>query len=226
VRATVVVPLLSILAGLAGCATTAPAHCTAPPAATDPGAMADCTCNVDGAQSVGSAPVGQQAVLPPVPLVDTRGEPVDLRRAVAAAPLTVVTFFSATCPCQRAHDQRLGDYYREFSGRGVAFHVVDSEAGSSLERDQREAVERAYPFPILSDPRGTVAASVGAHYATETLILDRQGKVRFRGGLDSDQNRARPDAHLWVRQALVALLDGKEPAERNPKSYGCSLRRR
>jgi peroxiredoxin len=218
---------LSLLAAT-GCATAPASHCSAPPVAAEgpAAALADCTCNVDGAPSVGSAPVGRQAALPPVPLPDTRGESVDLRRGVAAAPLTVVTFFSATCPCQRAHDQRLGDYYREFAGRGVAFFVVDSEAGSSLERDRREASERAYPFPILSDPRGTVADAVGAHYATETLILDQGGRVRFRGGLDSDQNRARADARLWVREALVALLDGHEPAQRNPKSYGCSLRRR
>jgi hypothetical protein len=214
--------LLALAAVPGGCATTAPATCPPPTAE----AMADCTCNEGGAVAQGSAPVGQRAHLPRRRLAATSGATVDLGEALATAPLTVVTFFSATCPCQRAHDPRLASWQREFAARGVAFYAVDSEAGSSIERDTVEARERAYGFPIVSDPRGEVAAAVGARYATETLVFDRQGTVRFRGGIDSDQNRPHEGAQLWLREALAALVEGRDPEVQSPKSYGCSLRRR
>lgn len=218
---------LFALAALGGCASTSTkdaAHCQHETMPASP--MADCTCNPGGTESVGNAVVGKKSELPSLALPGTAGAPVDLARVVAAAPLTVITFFSSTCPCQHAHDERLARYGQEFAGRGVAFYAIDSEAGSSLDADVKEAAARSFQFPILSDPEGKLADAVGARYATETFILDRQSTVRFRGGIDSDQTKMHEDAKLWLRDAIAALLDGREPPSANPKSFGCSLRRR
>lgn len=137
----------------------------------------------------------------------------------------VVTFFSASCPCQRAHDTRILELVEAFEDR-VAFVSVDAEAHSSLAIDRREKEKRGYPFPILSDPEGLLADALRARFATHSAVIDAEGNVRYLGGIDDDRSRLRADARLHLRDALTALLDGKEPEPRETKVFGCFLRRR
>ena len=90
---------------------------------------------------------------------DTTGQAIDLRAEASRASFTVVTFFSAHCPCQRAHDERMHALYTDFAPRGVEFLAVDAEAGASPERARTEHDARRYPYPILvaSDPNRRVA---------------------------------------------------------------------
>lgn len=138
----------------------------------------------------------------------------------------VLTFFSADCPCQDAHDGRLKDLYKQWSHRGIAFVSVDSEADSSLSNDITEARRRGYPFPILSDPDGKLADAYGAKYATYTVILDRNGRVRYRGGIDSDKSHLTDSAKHYVRTALSQLFADQEPNPATTKALGCPLTRR
>ncbi|MGZ3417960.1 MAG: redoxin domain-containing protein [Polyangiales bacterium] len=143
----------------------------------------------------------------------------------SGAKLTVVTFFSATCPCQSAHDERLRRWHTDYSPRGVRFVSIDAERGASPEHDGEEAKKRLYPFEIVSDPKGVLADELGARYATYTVILDGEGRIRYEGGLDSDRTHLTEGADLWLRDALDALLAGHEPPETKTKGMGCALHR-
>jgi hypothetical protein len=103
--------------------------------------------------------------------------------------------------------------------------AVDSEAGASRERSAKEAKARAYPFPILADPRGALADALGAEFATYTVVVDATGRVRYRGGLDSDRAYLTKDASLWVRNAVDRLLAGGSPDPAQAEALGCALRR-
>lgn len=155
----------------------------------------------------------------------TDAEAQSLREIRGEKALLVVTFFSAACPCQRAHDPRILELVEAF-GDEVAFVSVDAEAHSSLDVDRREKEKRGYPFPILSDPEGALADALGARFATHSAVIDAEGRVRYRGGVDDDRSRLRPDARLYLRDALQALLAGQEPEVKESKAFGCFLRRR
>jgi len=152
--------------------------------------------------------------------------PADLPRLTRGATLTVVVFFSAHCPCQRAHDEKLRELAATYEPQGVRFLLIDSEASSSLTNDAAEARQRQYPFAILSDPAGQWAEKFGAVYATYTVILDPALRARYHGGIDSDQARTTATAEPYVRNALTDLLHGAEPRVSHGKTLGCSLRRR
>lgn len=156
----------------------------------------------------------------------TDGTSRSLREHQGNARYLVVTFFSATCPCQALHDPRLLDLHRDFADRGVAFVSVDSEADSSLDRDREAASARGYPFPILSDPQGKLADAFGAKVATHTVVLDVKGAVVYSGGIDSDRVRPTPEARQWLRLSLERLLRGKPADDKDSKAFGCYLRRR
>jgi peroxiredoxin len=172
------------------------------------------------------APGRTAARVPDVTLAGSDGAAHQLAEIVRRAPFTVVVFFSADCPCQRAHDARLRELFAQYRPRGVEVVAVDAEATSTLASDREEAQARGYPFPILSDPEGAVADALGAVWATYAVVIDGSGRVRYRGGLDSDRTHLTDGAALWLRDALDRVLAGREPEPAETSSLGCALRRR
>jgi peroxiredoxin len=164
--------------------------------------------------------------VPEVTLPGTDGALHDVRAAAGHARATVLTFFSAHCPCQRAHDDRLRELYERYAPAGVAFLAIDSEADSSLAVDTGEARQRHFPFPIVSDKSGLFADAFDAEYATFSVVIDPSGRVLYRGGLDSDKNHLHADATPYLKNALDQWLSGRAPDPSEAKALGCSLRRR
>jgi hypothetical protein len=154
-----------------------------------------------------------------LPGTDGRAHPLVDR----SATLTVIEFFSAHCPCQTQHDERLRVLASAYGPRGVTFVAVDSEAGASLARDGREAAGRGYVYPILIDEEGAVARALHALYATYTLVVDREGRVLYAGGIDSDKNHLTSDPATYLRDALDDALAGRPLRQPEGKALGCAL---
>jgi peroxiredoxin len=147
------------------------------------------------------------------------------RELVGAAPLTVFVFVSADCPCLDAHLDRLRSIASAYGTRGVQFLAVDSEVGASTERASAEATRFALPFPVVIDPGAKLANAFGAMYATYTVVVDRDGTVRYRGGIDSDKRKLHDGTIPYLRDALDDLLAGKPPRRAEGKTLGCVLRK-
>jgi thiol-disulfide isomerase/thioredoxin len=137
--------------------------------------------------------------------------------------LTVIEFFSHHCPCQEAHDPKLRELAQIYEPKGVAFFGVDSEAGATVDGDQKEATTRAYPYPLLIDKGGKLAKSVGARFATYTVVLDASGHVLYGGGIDSDNSHLTPDATPYLKNALDEALAGTAVKAPRTQAFGCSL---
>ncbi len=125
-------------------------------------------------------PLGQPGVIPALTLAGTDGASYRLPEVLGRARYTVLVFFSATCPCLEAHDQRLVALAGAQPAGEVQVLAVDSESGATLEQDRAEARRRGYPFPILLDPGGQLARAVGAVFATTSVVVDSEGRLRFR----------------------------------------------
>ena len=164
--------------------------------------------------------------LPDASLVDPSGGARSIASITSASRFTVMTFWSAHCPCQRAHDGRLRALYDAYAPRGVAFVAVDSEVAATEVRDAAEAKERVYPFPLFIDRGGALARALGAEYATYTVILDDHGAVVYRGGLDDDRTHLTESATAYVREALDDLLAGRAPRVAKSEALGCTLQLR
>jgi peroxiredoxin len=161
--------------------------------------------------------------VPATPLVATAGTTRDVRDVVASAPLTVLIFFSRDCHCLDQHDARIRELYEAYHPRGVQVVMVDPEVRASPDIDAAEAARRGYVFPILIDPKAHLADALGAEYATYSVIVDAEGRIRYRGGFDSDKTHLRESATPYVRDALDDLLAGRPPRLAEAKTLGCAL---
>jgi hypothetical protein len=156
----------------------------------------------------------------PLVLHDSSGTPRPLDAELGAHAYTVVTFFSSHCPCQRAHDARIRDLIAKETPLGVGFVVVDS-AESAVATDREESKARGYP--IVLDDAGKLARAVGAEYATFSVVLDREGRILYRGGFDSDRTHLRDDATPYLANALDDLQAGRPVRAPETKALGCML---
>lgn len=163
------------------------------------------------------------ASLPSSPLVRPDGETVNTRALVAGSPFTVMIFFSTHCHCLDQHEDRLKALHEQYGPRGVQFIMIDSEVGASPERDRAEALRRGYPFPILDDRSARLADGLHAEYATFSVVVDREGRVVYRGGIDTDKTHLRDDATPYLRDAIDDVLAGRPPRIAEGKTLGCAL---
>jgi hypothetical protein len=171
------------------------------------------------------APPAYVPAWPPLTVVDTNGASTTLPADLARSKLTVLVFYAEHCPCFRVHEERLVELERTYGPRGVRVLFVDSEISASAERDRRAASERGLPA-IAVDPGAKLADAVGAEYASYSVVLDPRGRVRYRGGIDSDKDRLHDDATTFLRDAVDDLLAGREPRVAEGKALGCALQKR
>jgi thiol-disulfide isomerase/thioredoxin len=170
-----------------------------------------------------AAPQSSRGRLQPVALAGPLGESVELPQAARKERLTVLVFFSPHCHCLDAHGPRLEALYAEYAPRGVQFFMIDSEMGASRDRDDAERRKRGYPYPVLLDRGGKLADLVGAEYATFSVVLDPDGRVRYHGGIDTDKTHLREDATPLLKNAIDDLLAGRAPRVATGNALGCAL---
>jgi hypothetical protein len=161
--------------------------------------------------------------VPDVTLTSTSGDVATYPRDLTAAKLTVFIFFSRDCLCFTAHQPRLHALEDRFTPLGVRFVLVDPETSRTAALDAREVQKRSLPGPIFLDPGAKLATALGAEFATYAAIVDGEGHVRYRGGIDSDKSHLREDSTAYLANALDDLTAGREPRVAEAKTLGCVL---
>jgi hypothetical protein len=74
------------------------------------------------------------------------------------------------------------------------------------------------------DPDGTAGKALGAKTTPHLFIIDKEGKLAYKGAVDDDPQGTRPDRVNYVKLALESLLKGEPVATTTTKPYGCSVK--
>lgn len=163
-------------------------------------------------------------------LEDYRKDPEKKREG----QIVVIDFWSIQCPWSVGYEDRLAALHREYSKRGVQFFGINSNFTEvDLDSEDPFARIRTYMkdaeigFPILYDKNNLVADRFEAGWTPHVFILDREGVLRYAGGIDDDPKGDRGDqATRYAARALDQLLAGEEVTEPKTKTRGCSIKRR
>jgi peroxiredoxin len=159
-------------------------------------------------------------------LPDTDGTVVRLDPAASAA--TVVVFTSNGCPYARAWHDRIQDVARGYAARDVTvLQVVSNDEADhpedSLEGMRRRVAAGELAGPFLRDAGQSAARAYGATATPEVFVLDRDGVVRYHGAPDGGYDDPARNA-AWVRDALDAVLAGREVERPATSPAGCSIK--
>lgn len=156
----------------------------------------------------------------------------------AQAQLLAVVFTCNHCPTAQNYEERIKGLVTDYKSRGVAFVAINpnhaeavrfdemgyTDLGDTFDEMKVRAENRGYNFPYLDDgPTQTVANAFGAIATPHVFIFDRERRLRFQGRVD-DSERPEMAKHHDTRDALDALLAGKDPAVKTTKVFGCSIK--
>jgi peroxiredoxin len=170
--------------------------------------------------------VGDRAPEFELPNVDGQSEALDEPGGQAA---TVVYWTCNHCPYALAWHDRLLDAARDYGDRGVRFLAINSNDAGRYPQDgpeaMRERVERegGWPHPYLYDESQGIARAYGAQRTPDLFVFDDQLRLRYRGAPDADYED--PDQNAaWLREALDAVLEGREPERAETPPVGCTIK--
>jgi len=170
-----------------------------------------------------AAPVAIGDKLSPFSLKSYDGKTVDLasysgRKAVA------LIFVATRCPVSNAYNERMEAIAKEYSAKGVAFVAINANKEESPAEIAEHAKAHGFSFPILKDAGNVEADAFGAQVTPEAYVYDASWVLRYHGRIDDNMNvehAKSPD----LRNALDAVLAGKDAPVEETKAFGCSIKR-
>jgi peroxiredoxin len=162
---------------------------------------------------------------PTFSLPDTEGA----LRSPDGAAATVVVFTCNHCPYALAWHERIVAVARDYAALGVSTLAINPNDAERYPRDSPEAMRervRGGDFggvPYLRDESQAVARAYDAKTTPDVFVLDADGTLRYRGAPDGDYEDPGQDAR-YLRDALDAVLAGREPEPAETTPVGCSIK--
>ncbi len=140
-----------------------------------------------------------------------------------------VVFTCNHCPYARAWEDRIVSIQGDYSGSGLQVLAINANDADKYLDDgfpqmQQRAEEKGFNFPYLRDESQEVAAAYGAERTPEVFLFDGDGKLAYHGAVDDNYDD--PDAvqNAYLRDAVEAVLAGKEPPTSQTRPVGCSIK--
>jgi len=172
----------------------------------------------------------------PAPLftaVDSNGKTWSL--AELKGKVVVIETTNDGCPYVRKHysAKNMQDQQREAAAKGVVWLTSASSAKgeqghvTAQQANDLTKSRDAAPAAVLLDPQSKIARAYGATVTPHMYIIDANGVLAYKGGIDSipSSNVADiPKAKQYVRVALGEVLGGKPVTDSSTRAYGCTLK--
>jgi peroxiredoxin len=140
------------------------------------------------------------------------------------AKAMVLIFTCNHCPVAVAYEDRILALQRDYQAKGVQIVAVCVNKGpaDSLAKLKERAASKGFNFPYLSDESQASGRDYGAIKTPHIFVLDKHRKVAYIGALDDNMDEQAVTKH-YVRDALDALLAGKQPPTKETKAVGCGI---
>jgi peroxiredoxin len=172
----------------------------------------------------------------PAPLfaaVDSNGKTWSL--AELKGKVVVIETTNHDCPYVRKHytAKNMQTQQREAAAKGVVWLTSASSAtgeeGYVTASQANELTKKrdAAPAAVLLDPQSKIARAYGATVTPHMYIIDANGILVYKGGIDSIPSSDVadiPKAKQYVRIGLGEVLAGKPVSDSSTRPYGCSLK--
>jgi peroxiredoxin len=156
----------------------------------------------------------------------------------ADAKALVVLFTCNHCPTAQYYEERIKQIVNDYKGRGVALVAISpndpksvrldelgwTDLNDSFEEMKLRARDREYNYPYLYDGDSEAVSKAYGPVATpHVFVFDAARKLRYVGAIDDSERLAKVTKH-HLRDALDAVLAGKEPSVAKTKVVGCSVK--
>jgi peroxiredoxin len=156
-------------------------------------------------------------------LADFRGKTVVLEWTNADCPFTRKHYTSGNMQSLQTLAQQHGVVWLSvISSAPGKQGYVDGAGADELTRSRHAA-----PTAVLLDPSGSVGRLYRAKTTPHMFVIDAKGELRYMGGIDSLATTDVADiqtAEPYLKEAMLAVADGKPVGHPVTRPYGCSVK--
>lgn len=141
------------------------------------------------------------------------------------AKAIVLVFTCNHCPVAKAYESRLVALEKDYQGKGVQLIAVNVNdiPEDRLDKMQERAKEAGFRFPYLFDPTQKIGRDYGATCTPHFFLLDANRTIVYTGAMDNNMD-AEKVTKQYLRDAIDAVLDGRDPPEPITQQKGCSIK--
>jgi peroxiredoxin len=167
------------------------------------------------------ATLGAEA--PAFTLNDSRDKAVNL--SDFKGKIVVLEWINRDCPIDtRVIDgKRISAVHDKFKDK-VVWLAIDSSAAHTRADYEKTIEQFKLTYPVLNDAKGTVGHLYGAETTPHMFIINTDGKLVYKGGIDDDPQGTKVAPVNYVDKALTELTAGKPVSVAESKPYGCTVK--
>lgn len=173
-------------------------------------------------------PLGTKA--PTFNLFDTVTDKVKSLEELCGEKGTVIAFICNHCPFVIHVNPEMVKVANTYNEKGIRFIAISSNDVSNYPQDaphlmKEKAIEEGYIFPYLYDKTQEVAKAYDAACTPDYYLFDENLELVYRGQFDNSRpGNGIPVTGSDLKNAMDALLDGREIDEIQKPSIGCNIK--
>lgn len=168
-----------------------------------------------------------------LPMAEVKMKNIDGRelsiKDVAGEKGTLVMFSCNSCPWVKAWEDRIAEIGNTYQKKGIGVIVINpndpsKNAEDSFEEMKKRAKKRGFEFPYVVDATSDLARAFGATRTPEAFLFDTKGKLVYHGAIDDNARHPDQVKATYLKDALDALIAGKEIPLAETKALGCTIK--
>ncbi|GAB1451659.1 hypothetical protein MASR2M47_17150 [Draconibacterium sp.] len=154
------------------------------------------------------------------------------------AKILLIIFSAPHCPTAQAYEDRIIKIQNDYRKQGLQVVMIQpnspeavcleeqgyTDLGDTFEDMQIRAKDKGFNFPFLDDGE-TEETSIkyGPVVTPHAFVFDKDRILRYTGRIDDSEKIGTESKHD-LRNAIEAVLAGKEVAVKTTKVFGCSVK--
>jgi peroxiredoxin len=143
--------------------------------------------------------------------------------------ILVIVFSCNHCPYVQSYEERMMEFQKEYSGKGVQLVAINSNdiknyPDDSFDHMVDRAKKKHFNFPYLRDEQQSVAEAFGATHTPQFFVFDEKRMLRYSGKMDDNWKEPQFVKEHYLRDAVNALLAGMEVSSPETFSVGCTIK--
>lgn len=164
------------------------------------------------------------------------GQEKSLKLSDFRGKIVVLEWTNEGCPFVRKHyegSSKMQDLQKKYTGKGVIWlRVISSAKGKQghftpKKSQQWSKKHRVHATATILDPKGKLGRLYGAKTTPEIYIINKHGKLVYKGAIDDNPSTDAADIKTsknYAELVLNQLLAGKKVTLHQTRPYGCAIK--
>ncbi|MGA2229856.1 MAG: thioredoxin family protein [Tepidisphaeraceae bacterium] len=138
----------------------------------------------------------------------------------------VLEWTNPECPFVQAHYKKhtMTNLAAKYKADDVQWIAINSSHDDTNAANKTWATAQDIPYSILNDASGAIGHAYGATNTPDMYIINKDGKLVYKGAIDNDPNDDQTNKINYVDRALSEILAGKPVSIPETKPYGCTVK--